>query len=70
MQREISIQSKLNHPNIVRLYNTEEDNDNYYLILEYLNNGSLFNYIRKHKFLKEDEAFSFFIHVRCYSEYW
>ena len=63
MKREISIQSRLVHPNIVSLYNVEEDDQNFYLILEYLSNGSLFSYIRKKGHLTEDEAFHYFIQI-------
>ena len=39
--RELFIQTNLNHNNIVHLYGSFKDNYNYYLVLEYLQNGSL-----------------------------
>ena len=61
--REISYQIQLNHPNIIRLYNFYEDEENIFMILEYSNNGTLFSKIRKQKFLLERESFKYFIEV-------
>jgi serine/threonine protein kinase len=46
---EINIISSLRHPNVVLYMGASIDNDNYYMITEYLPNGSLFDYIRKDK---------------------
>ena len=61
--QEIEIQLNLDHPNIIRLYSYYEDKENIFLILEYLNNGTLFSKIRKQKFLLERESFKYFIEV-------
>ena len=60
---EINIQSKISHPNIIRLYNyfKDKENLNYYLILEYASKGTLFDYIHLKKGLNESNAFYFFI---------
>ena len=60
---EINIQSKINHPNIIRLYNYFEDknNINIFLVLEYASKKTLFDYIRYKKGLNEIEAFYYFI---------
>ena len=60
---EINIQSKINHPNIIRLYNYFEDknNKNIFLVLEYASQKTLFDYIRYKKGLNEIEAFYYFI---------
>ncbi|CAD8096433.1 unnamed protein product [Paramecium primaurelia] len=43
LQREIQIMKQLNHPNIVKLFKDFSDEKNVYLLLEYCNQGSLFN---------------------------
>ena len=60
---EINIQSRICHPNIIQLYNyfKDKNNANYFLILEYANRGTLFDYIRYKKGLDELTTFYFFI---------
>ena len=60
---EIEFQSRIDHPNIVKLLNAEEDDENFDLVMEYAKNGNLFHYIRKNKGLTEDVAFNLFIQV-------
>lgn len=60
LKREIKIQKQLDHPHIVKLYYSFEDNDNVYLILEYAENSNLFFYLRKRKKIVEKEAFVYF----------
>ena len=64
-KKEISIQSKINHKNILRLYNVIEDENFYYMILEYCSEGALFHLIHNNKnnFLSEEEIFNYFIQV-------
>ncbi|CAD8096184.1 unnamed protein product [Paramecium sonneborni] len=47
LQRVIKIQRKQFHSNILQLYNYFEDKENVYLILEYIENGSLLNKLKK-----------------------
>ena len=47
IKNEIDILKKLSHPNIVRIYEFYESNNNFYLINEYCDGGELFNYINK-----------------------
>ncbi|CAD8116245.1 unnamed protein product [Paramecium primaurelia] len=60
LKREIKIQRKLAHPHICKLHHYFEDKENVYLILEYAQNGSVFNYIKKRSKLPENEAFVYF----------
>ena len=46
---EINIQSKIFHPNIIRLFNYFKDKKNIYLILEFASKGTLFDYIHYKK---------------------
>ena len=59
---EINIQSKIVHPNIIRLFNyfKDKNNINIFLILEYAAKGTLFDYIRYKKGFDETEAFYYF----------
>jgi serine/threonine protein kinase len=61
LKREIFIQRKLKHQNILQMKDCFEDENNIYLVLEYAECGSLFEYIQKKDTLGEREAFIFFI---------
>ena len=47
IKNELNILKKLSHPNIVRIYEFYESENNYYLINEFCNGGELYNYINK-----------------------
>ena len=47
VKREVEIQSRLTHPNILRLYGYFYDNAHVHLILEYATNGELFKQLEK-----------------------
>eukprot|EP01038_Epipyxis_sp_PR26KG_P004663 gene4663-6551_t len=47
LRREVEIQSRLNHPNILHMYGYFHDVKNVYLILEYASNGELYKLIAK-----------------------
>lgn len=44
-QREIEIMAKLDHPNIIKLFETFEDERNIYLVMEMCEGGELFDRI-------------------------
>ena len=52
LQNEIYILSKINHQNIIKLYQTFEINNNKILVMEYCNGGSLhenlYDYLKKY----------------------
>ena len=61
---EINIHSKLDHENIIKVYNFYEDEDNINIIMEYAKNGNLFqNIIEKKINLSEEQIFDYFIQV-------
>jgi serine/threonine protein kinase len=60
---EISIMSKIKHPNILHLYEYLETGNNYYLVLDYCNGGDMENHLKKHQFLGEDESVYFLMQV-------
>ena len=63
IKKEIDIQSKISHPNIVKLLYVKESESSFDLIMEYAQNGNLFYYIREKESLSEEESFSIFIQV-------
>ena len=61
--REMSILSKMDHSNVIKIYQIFEDEKNYFIIMEYCEGGELFNYIVKKGRLPEDEASFFFYQI-------
>lgn len=61
LNNEIGIMHKINHPNIIHLHDLMESENNYYLILDYCNQGDLQKFMKKRKlkFLPENEAIFF-----------
>ena len=45
--KEINLLKKLDHPNIVKYYDYFEDEENIYIIMEYLEGCTLKQYIKK-----------------------
>jgi len=52
--REIHILKLVRHPNLVQLYEIIETPKTLFLVIEYMENGELFDYISNNKRLKED----------------
>ena len=61
--REMSILSKMDHSNVIKVYQIFEDEKNYFIIMEYCEGGELFNYIVKKGRLPEDEASFLFYQI-------
>lgn len=59
-QREVTVFSKLNHPNIVKLYRLVDDSANVYLIMEYCQNGDLYKFVSERGALTEAQARFYF----------
>jgi serine/threonine protein kinase len=61
---EIRIHSKLDHENIIHLYNVSEDEENIKIIMEYAQKGNLFDVIQKEKKgISEEKAYKYFIQI-------
>uniref|UniRef100_A0A5S6R200 Protein kinase domain-containing protein n=1 Tax=Trichuris muris TaxID=70415 RepID=A0A5S6R200_TRIMR len=58
MQNEINVLSRLRHPNIVRLIETVEDKANYYLVMDLVTGGELFDRIVAKGSYSEQDASS------------
>ena len=54
IQRDIIIQKKLDHPNIIKLLHTFEDKENIYLAMDFAENGNLETYLNKNPKLDEN----------------
>ena len=67
--REIKISSELNHPNIIRIYKILEDDKYYLVVMEYCEEGELFNYIVKKNRLSEKESSFFYYQLINAVEY-
>jgi serine/threonine protein kinase len=63
IQREILVHQRIRHENIVQLYSSYEDEKNVYLIMEYSDKGTLFNFISDSQGCDEKKAFHYFIQV-------
>lgn len=48
INREIEIMYKVNHPHIIKLINHFEDEENFYLIMNYASKGQLYTYLKKY----------------------
>lgn len=59
LKRELNIQKTLKHDNIVKLYNAFEAKGFLYIILEYVEKGNLFEYMKANR-LTEDDIVSVF----------
>ena len=60
IEREINILKKLNHINVIKIYKINEDEEKYYIVMEFCENGELFHYIVERQRLNEDETSFFF----------
>lgn len=56
IKNEINIMKVVDHPNIVKLYEFFEDDENFYIIQEFCSGGQLFEAILKKKTFSENEA--------------
>lgn len=56
LEREIEIQSHLNHPNVLKMYGFFYDDDKIYLILEWAPHGELYANLKSHGRYQEERA--------------
>lgn len=62
MIRERRIHRKLNHPNIIKLYDTWDDDKYFFILLEYVDTD-LFEYLQEKDILSEDGAARYFCQI-------
>lgn len=61
LENEIKVLRTCNNENIIKLYDLKKTANNFYLILEFCNEGDMNDYIKQKGYLTEDEAVEFFI---------
>lgn len=54
--REVELMKSLNHPFVIQFVEFIEEDENYYVVLEYLAGGELFDRISQREFYTEDVA--------------
>jgi serine/threonine protein kinase len=69
LQREVNLIRTMDHPFIALFYEAIEDEKNFYLVQELVENGNLLEYVNKHKGLSEDEAAQIFIQLVSVLDY-
>jgi len=47
--QEVKIQMFLNHPKLVKMYGYFADSENFYMLVEYMEEGSLYSLMKKNK---------------------
>lgn len=47
IKQEVQILSSIDHPNIVKYYETYDDESKLYLVMEYINGGELFDKLQE-----------------------
>ena len=60
VQRELNIIKTFSHINVIKVISIIEDEFNYYIIMEYCEQGELFDYIVNHQKLSDKESSLFF----------
>ena len=60
---EMAVMSKIEHPNILHLYEYLETANNYYLVLNYCNAGDPEQHVKKNDFLGEQESVYFLMQI-------
>lgn len=54
--QELKIQLFLNHPKLVKMYGYFSDSEYFYLLVEYMEEGSLYSLMKKNKKFSEEET--------------
>lgn len=67
--QEISIMKQINHPNILKLLDSYESFSNYFLVLEFINGGEIFNKIIEFTYFSEILSKHIFLQLLSSLEY-
>ena len=70
VRTEIEILKICQHPNIIKLYDIFENENYYYIIMEYCSGGDLFSFLERHQFKLKEELASKIMHKICAAIYY
>ena len=62
-KRELEIISSINHPNIIKVYKTFETEEAFFIIMDYIKTGDLYEYISKKEKLSNEESSLIFYQI-------
>ena len=62
-RRESQAAASLSHPNIVNIYDVGEEDGIYYIVMEYVDGGTLKDYIKKKGSLDPEETIDIGLHI-------
>ena len=63
LENEIKVLRACDNINIIKLYDLKKTSHNFYLILEFCNEGDMSQYLKQKKWLTEDEAVDYLIQI-------
>lgn len=63
LENEIKVLRSCNNENIIKLYDIKKTANNFYLILEYCNEGDLMQYLKAKQYINEEEAIEYFLQI-------
>ena len=63
LENEIKVLKSCDNNNIIKLYDMKKTANNFYLIIEYCNEGDMGDYLKQKKYLTEDEAVEYFLEI-------
>ncbi|KAI5539664.1 protein serine/threonine kinase protein [Trichomonas vaginalis G3] len=69
LQREINLQKNMDHPFIAKLFHHIEDPENHYLVMEYVENGNLLDYVNENGRLNDEQARKYFLQLISVLDY-
>lgn len=68
-QREVNLIKEMDHPFIAEFYEVLEDENNFYVIMEYIENGNMLDFVNKNGELQENHARHYFCQLVSVLEY-
>lgn len=70
LQTEISVMHEINHPNIMHMYEFLVSNNNYYIVMQFCNQGDLENYMRQKKITAFEESEAVYFLKQIMNGFW